>query len=361
MRLRQSRAKASVAFVAHDERRAGFGDKKIRAANAHFGAQKVLPQATARDGGEGRDFAAGKIGGRRPPQFAGEQFLDFERRFVHGRGDDVRRRLVGELDDELAQIGFDRFAAGRGERGVEPDFFGNHRFRFDRQAGFVAGGDGEQMRARGGGVFGPQHHGAGGGRVFFEAAQIIGHVIDRVRADLRRPLAQALEFVAVGERSRALVGGVFCRRAHNRLEATVGGGLLGAADELNRRGLHDIRSAIAARRRTLLTSRVSTSAKCKTRGDSEGKSSPPRAKRPSILSIQPRSPIITTGAAAAAMARHLRAAMAAETSPNLTAKAPPKPQHSSHSGDSRNDQPAAASKRRGCFLIPNSRKPAQQS
>src|SRR6185369_15854073 len=73
---------------------------------------------------------------------------------------------------------------------------------------------------------------------------------------------------------------------------------------------------------------ASTSAMCSTRVVS----SPRRRKRPSILSRQPRLPPTTASAPTLAIEAHLRSTICVEMSPNLTANAPPKPQHSSLSG-----------------------------
>jgi hypothetical protein len=49
---------------------------------------------------------------------------------VNGRSDDVARRLAGELNDPLAEIGLDDGAARLFEGAVEAGFLGGHRLAF---------------------------------------------------------------------------------------------------------------------------------------------------------------------------------------------------------------------------------------
>ncbi len=77
---------------------------------------------------------------------------------------------------------------------------------------------------------------------------------------------------------------------------------------------------------------------------------------------QPRSPPTTALAPLASTLLHLRSAIAAETSPNLTEKVPPKPQHSSQPSISLSWTPLTfASSARGCSLMPMLRRPVQES
>src|SRR5258706_1258694 len=90
--------------------------------------------------------------------------------------------------------------------------------------------------------------------------------------------------------------------------------------------------------------------------------SPRRRKRPSMLSMQPRSPSTIASAPVASALSHLLSASRVEIAPNLTAKVPPKPQHVSASFISLSLSPATfASSARGCVLIPISRSPEHAS
>ena len=59
-----------------------------------------------------------------------EQFGNLFLGFVHGRGDDMRWRLIGQLQDIFTEIGFHDADAGTDQGLVQRDFFGNHRFGF---------------------------------------------------------------------------------------------------------------------------------------------------------------------------------------------------------------------------------------
>ena len=52
-------------------------------------------------------------------------------RKVNRRRDDVRRPMPGKLNDVFAEVGFDRFDAGRFERVIEMNLLAGHRLRFD--------------------------------------------------------------------------------------------------------------------------------------------------------------------------------------------------------------------------------------
>ena len=81
---------------------------------------------------------------------------------MHGREDDVVRRLLAKLDDELAQVGFHHFEAVFLESLVEMNFLGRHGLGLhhalglripndaaDRIAGLRAGGAPVHLRAAG--------------------------------------------------------------------------------------------------------------------------------------------------------------------------------------------------------------------
>ena len=54
-------------------------------------------------------------------------------RLVEDWGDDVRRAVVVELHDELAEVGLDHLDAGGLECVVELDLLADHRLRLDRE------------------------------------------------------------------------------------------------------------------------------------------------------------------------------------------------------------------------------------
>ena len=76
--------------------------------------------------------------GVNPPEI----LLDLSRVQVHGRGDDVARQLVAELDDVLAEVGLDRHDARALEMAVEADLLGDHRLAFGDRPGAGRAADG---------------------------------------------------------------------------------------------------------------------------------------------------------------------------------------------------------------------------
>ena len=53
---------------------------------------------------------------------------------VDRRDDDVARPGARELDDVLAEVRFEALDVGLGERFVQGDLLGGHRFRLDRKS-----------------------------------------------------------------------------------------------------------------------------------------------------------------------------------------------------------------------------------
>jgi len=102
---------------------------------------------------------------------------------------------------------------------------------------------------------------------------------------------------------------------------------------------------------------ASTCAMCSTRVDV----SPVRRRRPSMFSMQPRSPSTTVSAPLALMFAHFSSTIAVEMSPYFTANVPPKPQQCSQPAISVTGTPACASSSRGCDFTPSSRKPEHES
>ncbi len=107
MHARQRLRQVAVAFVGHDHAAAGFGDQEVGAGDAHVGGQEPLPQlgarfrqdvAPLREHPVRRQVGVGQAELRLP-------ILPVQ---VEGRGDDVARRFLAELDDVLAQVRLDR-------------------------------------------------------------------------------------------------------------------------------------------------------------------------------------------------------------------------------------------------------------
>ncbi|KGD25734.1 hypothetical protein DO72_5727 [Burkholderia pseudomallei] len=105
------------------------------------------------------------------------------------------------------------------------------------------------------------------------------------------------------------------------------------------------------------TSPASTCATCSTRVSR----SPVRRSRPSMFSMQPRSPSTTAPAPVARTFAHFSSTIAVEMSPYFTANVPPKPQQCSQSFISATATPRCASSARGCAFTPSSRRPEHES
>ena len=73
-------------------------------------------------------------------EFALEKRADLVALQVHARKDEVIRRLVQELLDELSKITLDDFIARSFERGIEVNLFTSHRLRLnDRMDALLLG------------------------------------------------------------------------------------------------------------------------------------------------------------------------------------------------------------------------------
>ena len=64
-----------------------------------------------------------------------EQVADLVLRHMDRRADDVARRLAGDLQDVLAEIGLYRVQVMRLEKGGEPDLLGHHALALGDRAG----------------------------------------------------------------------------------------------------------------------------------------------------------------------------------------------------------------------------------
>ena len=65
------------------------------------------------------------------PKFVGEQLGDLSFRFMNRRRDDVRRSLLGKLNDVLAEICFDDLQSRSFQSVVQVSLFGRHALAFD--------------------------------------------------------------------------------------------------------------------------------------------------------------------------------------------------------------------------------------
>ncbi len=114
----------AVALVGHEHDRPRLGDGEVGAGDAHVRLPELLPQQPPADPGERRRVVGQLLAGVLR-QEAGDALA----RVVHRRGDQVRRPLAGDLDDELAEVGLGHLQPGGLQRGVEVDLLGRHRLR----------------------------------------------------------------------------------------------------------------------------------------------------------------------------------------------------------------------------------------
>ena len=284
---RQRRHHAAVALVGDDHARAAFGDQKVAAREAEVG-RKEVPRSTSR---ASRVMSGMSVLARRAVAVR-EEVRDLVLVLVQRRRDDVRGRLSGELQDVFAEVGLDRGHARRLERLVDAGLLREHRFRLDRLLHAVAPAD-VQRAAR---------------RLLSRVSAKSTVAPRRVASDSKRSI-QASRFASARSRiaapsprsfsnrsgpksatalARSAVKPVelnFCRL---RLQGGVSERLRRARLEVHRADLHQA------------LPRRGTSATCSTRVFA----SPRLRSRPSMLSMQPRSPSTTACAPLAAMCAH---------------------------------------------------------
>ncbi len=126
MNLRRLSAQSNVAFVFNQHQCACFGDQEIRPRDSHLGGKKLCAQAPAGHRGDFSNFAW--------PAFAQlfrKEIGDLATCLVNGRSDDVRGFFMSQLDDVLAQIGFNRPDARGFERVIQFNLFSRHRLALD--------------------------------------------------------------------------------------------------------------------------------------------------------------------------------------------------------------------------------------
>ncbi len=193
-------AHAAVAFVLDQAQGAGFGDGEIDAGEADFGFLEFLAQDVAADLDERIDV----VGVIDAGHLFMEQAGDFLLGLVDRRHDDVRGLFVGQLDDVFAHVRFQRLDAGRFGGVVEFDFLADHGLALDHLGRAVALDDAEDDRVGLVRRFRPMHLDAVAGQVGFEAFEQFGQLGQVVLADRFAQVAQAFQFLGVGELGGAL-------------------------------------------------------------------------------------------------------------------------------------------------------------
>ncbi len=155
--LGQRRDQARIAFVGDDDEAAGFGDGDVGAGDAHLGVEELGAQLAARE-----LHQLGDVGRLALFDLVAEDVGDFFLGHVDGGHDHVRRRLSGQLNDPLAQVGFADFDAGFFQMRVEVNFLRRHRLRFDDVLTPFCLRQIEDVVADLGGIVGAKNFGAAG-------------------------------------------------------------------------------------------------------------------------------------------------------------------------------------------------------
>ena len=272
--------------------------------------------------------------------FFGEKLVNFLPIAMERGDDNVRRLISAKLDDEIGEIGLERFYAGRFESGVQVGLVGSHRLHFDH-FGFLVGLD--QARNDFVGfvrIARPVDVATGGEAVAFELFEIEIKMAKGVLLDGMAGVAQLLPIGKFVDNLGALAandsGGVADVVAELSIaDEFLGGfgeaGSFGGMADANAHGLAPLSTParISARCRHLTPVRW-------------------RLKAPLMCMRQELSTAEQTSAPLSRMRCTLSESMAAETSGFLMAKVPPKPQHCSLSGRSTSVRPRTSrSKRAG--------------
>ena len=164
---------------------------------------------------------------------------------MDGRGDDVRRRLVGQLDDVLAEVGLDDLDAGGFEGAVEVHLLGGHRLRLDDEAHAFGPGDADDRPADLFGPGGPVHGHAQRFELGLEPVEPAVEVGEHLPADPGRLPAQ-LDEGRVGAGHLAAQAQLGRHVAERPLQLGVGDGRSGPVGQPRVAGqgrLHDSPSA----------------------------------------------------------------------------------------------------------------------
>ncbi len=114
---------AAVALIGDEAHRSRLGDGEVDARDAHVCSEEHVAQVAAGDRVELR----GLIRVVRT-ELGSEEVSDLGAGAMQHGSDDVRRRVTGELHDELAEVGLCDFDARDAERVVQLDLLGDHRF-----------------------------------------------------------------------------------------------------------------------------------------------------------------------------------------------------------------------------------------
>ena len=156
MHARERVDEASVALVRDDRERTRLRDEEVRAGNAHVGGVELRTQLRARGLHE---FLHVFVVLRAPRRLL-ELVRHLSAREMDRGHHHVRRTLMAQLHDPLAEVRLVHLQPRRLEVRVEADLLGGHGLRFDDLADVVLLGDGGDDLAGLRGVLRAVYHGA---------------------------------------------------------------------------------------------------------------------------------------------------------------------------------------------------------
>ncbi len=207
MDARQGLRQVAVALVGDDDAAAGLGDQEIGAGDADIGGEEFLAQPGARFRQDVAAFMEHAIG-RQVGVRGAEARLPVLPVEVERRRNDMRRQLVAELDDVLAEIGLHRGDAVAFEMVVDREFLADHRLALGHRSRVGGAADRQHGIARLIGGRAPVHLAAGPLDVGGPCFQVEVEICQRVVLDVARDVAELFELWQVGDG-----GGAACDEA----------------------------------------------------------------------------------------------------------------------------------------------------
>ncbi len=248
MDARQDLGEVAIALIGDDDRGAGLGDEEIGAGDADIGGEEPLAQHAARLA-EQRCRLAQVTVRRQVGMGMTEVGLDLLLSDMHGRRDDVARRLMTELDDVFAEIGLDRRDVVFLEILVEADLLGHHRLALGHRPGVDRAADVEDLGTGVLGRLGIVDVTTGGPHLLLIGLEIEVEMSECVVLDVSRIVAQGLELGQFGGRLEALVDKAGTDMAQRLLQLLVVQGAARVFLEGWRSDIHDASPGLANRRR----------------------------------------------------------------------------------------------------------------
>ena len=225
MHLGQDLREVAVALVGDDDRGPGLGDEEIGAGDADVGGEELFAQDVARLGEHMLGLSDRSRSRGRCRCALRKSASTSLARDVDRRRDDVRRRLVAQLDDVFAEIGLDRLDAVRLERLVEADLLGDHRLALGDALGAARRAEVEEDLPRLRRVARLMHVAAGLGHLALVGLEIEVEMRERVVLDVAGAVAQRLELRQPlgggGAARHEIAGACAARAAAARLQRLV--------------------------------------------------------------------------------------------------------------------------------------------